>query len=76
MAEQDDNPSGETSKTAIYVEDALIILALAALFVLGVFFREELWGQVGLGLVGLVMVVVFVRRIRRVHRAFTQGDNR
>ncbi len=67
-------PEKSTSKKQIYVEDALIILSIAALFVLGVFFRDELWGQVGLGVVLLVMVVVFFFRFRRVHRAFTRRD--
>ena len=62
------------SKAGLYVEDAIILLALVPLFVLTVFFRNTLWGQAGLVVVLLVMVVVFVRRLRRVHRAFTQRD--
>lgn len=64
--------SGRGSRrTQIYIEDALILLAVVALFVLAVFFRETLWGQVALGVVLLVMAVVFYFRLRRVHRAFT-----
>lgn len=55
----------------MYVEDALILLAIVALFVLGVFFRRTSWGQGGLLVVLVVMAVVFVRRFRRTHRAFT-----
>ncbi len=66
---------GAESKLGLYVEDALILLAVAALFVLGVFFRNTQWGQVGLGVVLVVMVIVFVRRLRRVHRAFTGRDD-
>jgi membrane protein YdbS with pleckstrin-like domain len=61
-------------RRSVYVEDALILLSIAALFVLGVFFRTEWWGQVGLGAVLIVMAVVFVIRFRRVHRAFTGHD--
>lgn len=63
----------DSGRTQIYVEDALIVLAVGALFVLGVFFRREWWGQVALGVVLLVMAVVFFFRLRRVHRAFTGG---
>ncbi|KPK62494.1 MAG: hypothetical protein AMK73_05995 [Planctomycetes bacterium SM23_32] len=62
------------SRAAIYVEDSLILLSIAALFVLTVFFRRQWWGQVGLGLVLAIMGVVFVFRFRRVHRAFTGRD--
>ncbi len=63
------------SKAALYFEDALIFLAVAALFVLTVFFRHRLWGQVALFGVLIVMVIVFIFRLRRVHRAFTgRGD--
>ena len=61
-------------KKVVYLEDALILLAIVALFVLTVFFRHEVWGQAALVLVGLVMLVIFVRRLRRVHRAFTGHD--
>jgi hypothetical protein len=44
------------------------------LFVLTVFFRNTVWGQVGLAVVLVVMIIVFVRRLRRVHRAFTEPD--
>ncbi len=64
-----------SSKTPIYIEDALILLALVPLFVLTVFFRGQRWAQVGLVVVLIVMVIVFVRRIRRVHRAFTSEEN-
>ncbi len=66
---------GAESKLGLYVEDAFILLAVAALFVLSVFFRHTQWGQIGLGVVLVVMVIVFVRRLRRVHRAFTERDD-
>ena len=56
----------------IGIEDVLILLSVAALFVLAVFFRDVVWGQVGLGVVVLVMVIVFISRFRRTHRAFTE----
>ena len=61
-------------KAALYIEDALIVLSVIALFVLGVFFRERLWGQVCLGAVFAVMAAVLWFRFRRVHRAFTGRD--
>ncbi len=67
-------PEDRTPKSHIYLEDALILLGIVALFVLTVFFREETWGQVALVVLLLVMVVVFVRRLRRVHHAFTGQD--
>ena len=66
-------PSG--SKKALYIEDLVIFLAIAVLFVLGVFFREELWAQVALVVVLVVMIVVGVSRLRRVHRAFMGRDD-
>ncbi len=57
---------------AIGIEDVLILLSVGALFVLAVFFRDTVWGQVGLGAVFLVMVIVFIGRIRRANRAFTE----
>ena len=61
--------------TGIYVEDALILVAIAVLFWLGVFHRRESWAQAALVAVLIVMGVVFVRRIRRVHRAFRQKQS-
>ena len=54
----------------IYVEDALILIAIAVLFWLTVFHRREAWAQTALIGVLIVMGVIFVRRVRRVHRAF------
>ena len=62
---------GAGARRVILVEDVLIVASVAALFVLAVFCRTTLWGQVGLGVVFVVMLVVFVRRLRRVHRGFT-----
>ena len=70
----DEDESVGGSKAALYIEDALILLAVVALFILSVFFRDRWWGQVGLGGVLIVMVVVFVFRFRRAHRAFTGRD--
>jgi membrane protein implicated in regulation of membrane protease activity len=64
----------EKAKSQLYFEDFLIFLGVAALFVLGVFFRETLWGQAGLYCLLAVMLYVFVRRFRRVHRAFKDRD--
>jgi len=73
--QQSPEPDRRASKTQIYVEDGLILLAVAALFVLGVFYRTEPWGQAGLLVVLVVMVEVFVVRLRRAHRAFKgSGD--
>jgi len=66
----EDQPKAKPPRPAsVYVEDAVIIASVLLLFVLTVFFRRTLWGQ--LALVGLliVMVVVLVRRLRRTHRA-------
>ncbi len=71
MAPDSDDRRRARSTLAIYVEDALILLGIAALFVFTVFFRTTRWGQLALMATGLVMVVVFIRRLRRVHRAFT-----
>ena len=60
-------------KAPLYAEDALILLCIAALFVLTVFFRDELWAQVGLGVLLVVMGVVCVRRFRRIRKAFKGG---
>ena len=61
-------------KSKLYVEDLLIILAVGALFVLGVLFREASWSKPGLIVVLAVMAIVFVSRFRRVHRAFKDRD--
>ena len=61
-------------KAALYIEDALIVWSVIALFVLSVFFRHRLWGQVCLGAVFVVMAAVLWFRFRRVHRAFTGRD--
>ena len=60
----------------IVIEDALILVSIALLFVLAVFFRRESWAQWALGGVLVTMVIVFLRRSRRTHRAFkgTAGD--
>jgi len=60
---------------AVYVEDALVVLAIGALFVLTVFFRDRWWAQACLGGVFVIMAVVLVRRLRRVHKAFTGQDD-
>jgi len=70
-----EDEEGSGSKAMLYFEDALILLAVAALFVLGVFFRHTVWGKAGLAVVAAVMAVVCFFRLRRVHRAFTGGGN-
>lgn len=70
----DEGEGERKTPAALYVEDALIVLAIVALFILTVFFRTELWGQVGLAGVLLLMVIVLFFRFRRVHRAFTGRD--
>ncbi|MCD6416996.1 MAG: hypothetical protein J7M08_09925 [Planctomycetes bacterium] len=62
------------AKRALHVEDALILVAVAALFALTVFCRDKLWGQVALGGTLLAMVIVLIRRLRRVNRALTGRD--
>ena len=67
------NESGQQKKRsspAIYIEDALILVAIGLLFVLTIFFRDERWGQLALAGVFVAMLVVFIRRFRRTHRAF------
>ena len=43
------------SKKSLYFEDLLILMAIAVLFVLGVFFRDRLWAQA-------VLLVVLANR--------------
>ena len=69
-----DEEEQPASRTALYVEDVLILLSVVALFVLGVFFRRDLWGQVALVVVLVLMGVVCLFRMRRVRRAFTGRD--
>lgn len=64
----------EREKLRLYFEDFLIFLGVAALFVLGVFYRKTTWGQAGLYCLLAVMLYVFIRRFRRVHRAFKDQD--
>ena len=65
----------ERYKPRLYFEDMLIFLAVAALFVLGVFFRRTAWGQVGLVIVLLVMFRVLFSRLKRVHKAFKSDED-
>jgi membrane protein YdbS with pleckstrin-like domain len=58
----------------VYVEDALVLLSLAGLFVLTVFFRDSIWGQVGLLAILAVMLAVLVVRLRRLRHAFARRD--
>ena len=67
-----DRPPG--LKRAIIFEDVLILVSIALLFVLGVFYREALWGQIALGGVLVVMIVVFIARSRRMHKAFKETN--
>lgn len=69
-----DPEGGPAPRAGIFVEDVLIVLAVAALFVLTLFCRRVWWGQAGLGGVLVLMGVVFWRRFRRVHRGFTGRD--
>jgi len=69
-AEDDQAP-----RAGIHGEDLLILLSVAALFILTVFFRQTDWGQGALVGVFILMVVVFWRRFRRVHRAFKGEDD-
>jgi hypothetical protein len=71
--ESDDEQRGE-DKSGLYLEDLLIFLAVGALFVLGVLFRDRSWSKPGLIGVLVVMVLVFISRFRRVHRAFKGQD--
>ena len=58
------------SRRRIILEDMLILVAIGALFVLGVFFRTRMWAQITLGVVLAVMLILFVVRVRRMYRAF------
>jgi len=76
MWESDDKDDADgRAKRALYIEDAVILLALIPLFILGVFYRSTEWGQAGLWAVFAVMLVVFVIRLRRTHRAFKGHDD-
>jgi hypothetical protein len=55
-----------------YVETALTLLAVWALFKVAIFHRETAWGQAVLWALLVAMAVVFARRFTRVHRAFRQ----
>ena len=69
-----DGDGCSVDRTALHVEDALILLAIPALFVLTVFYRNRWWGQAGLVVILIVMAAVFVCRLRRANRAFTEHD--
>ncbi|MBS3762805.1 MAG: hypothetical protein KGZ25_05815 [Planctomycetes bacterium] len=75
MSSANQDPEQQRLKLSIYVEDALILLAIVCLFVLGIFFRSELWAQVVMIVVLGVMLVVFGRRLTRVHRAFEKEQD-
>jgi len=62
------------SHLAIYVEDGLILVSIALLFVLTIFYRNLAWAQVALLAVLAVMAIVLVRRLTRAHRAFTRRE--
>jgi membrane protein implicated in regulation of membrane protease activity len=62
-------------RAGIHGEDVLILLSVAALFVLTVFCRHTWWGQGALIGLLVLMAVVFWRRFRRVHRAFTGRED-
>ncbi|MDP6439715.1 MAG: hypothetical protein QGH74_08785 [Candidatus Brocadiia bacterium] len=59
---------------AVYIEDGLILASIACLFVLGIFYRDRWWGQLGMAPALAAMVVVGVRRLTRVRRAFRDRD--
>jgi len=63
-------PRDAPSRRRIILEDALILIAIGALFVLGVFYRTRMWAQIALGVVLVAMLVVFVARLRRVYKTF------
>jgi len=63
-------PGDAPSRRRIILEDALILIAIGALFVLGVFYRTRMWAQIALGVVLVAMLVVFVARLRRVYKTF------
>ncbi len=58
----------------VYIEDGLIVASIACLFVLGLFFRDRWWGQLGMAPALVTMVAVCVRRLTRVRRAFRDRD--
>ena len=67
-----DGDKGRELKRIILIEDVLILVAIGELFWLGVLKRTELWAQIAMGVVAVVMLVVLVRRLKRVHRAFRE----
>jgi len=58
----------------IIIEEILILASLGLLFVLGVFYRQEIWAQICLTGILVVMLLVFVIRSRRVQRAFKERE--
>ncbi len=70
----EDSEERDASRAALHLEDVVILMAIAALFVLTVFFRDKWWAQVGLLVVFGVMLAVLISRLRRTHRAFTGRD--
>jgi membrane protein implicated in regulation of membrane protease activity len=67
-----DGDKGKKLKRSILIEDVLILVSIGELFWLGVLKRTELWAQIAMGVVAVVMLVVLVRRLKRVHRAFKE----
>jgi len=54
-----------------YVEDGLIILAIAALFFFTLH-RDKTFGKIGLYVTLLSMVIILIRRIIRFRKAFVK----
>ena len=74
--DKSDSDNGGGRKTAIYVEDAVILASIALLFVLTIFYRREMWAQILLGVVLVAMAVVLVRRVKRFNKAFRDEQDR
>lgn len=70
---QNDPHRQRPRKTAMYVEDALIVISIGLLFWLAVLERHEGWAQIALVGVLIVMAVVLVRRFRRFNRGIRKA---
>ncbi len=75
MLKDIDDRERKRLKRSIIIEDTLILLSIAMLFLLGVLYRHHGWAQIILFFVFLLMLAVFIRRTRRVKREFRRQQD-